>query len=48
MLPDEDVTISLKLEGYTSVPQTLSLKEGETRELVFIMSKISAAQKSLD
>lgn len=44
MLPDEDVTISLKLEGYSSEPQTLSLKEGETRELVFVMSKIATAQ----
>ncbi|MCC7338761.1 MAG: carboxypeptidase regulatory-like domain-containing protein [Pirellulaceae bacterium] len=44
MLPDEDVTISLKLEGYTSEPQTIALKEGETRELVITMSKIAAAE----
>jgi hypothetical protein len=39
MLPDEELTVSLALEGYTSEPQVVSLKEGETRELVFVLRK---------
>ena len=39
MLPDEEVTITLEKEGYTSAPQAVALKEGEERELVFILKK---------
>ncbi|MFV1967671.1 MAG: carboxypeptidase regulatory-like domain-containing protein [Pirellulaceae bacterium] len=39
MLPDEEVTITLEKEGYTSEPQTVALKEREERELVFVLKK---------
>ena len=39
MLPDEEVTITLEKEGYTSEPQVVALKEGEERELVFVLKK---------
>lgn len=39
MLPDEELTVSLKMEGYTGEPQTVSLKEGKTHEIVFVMKK---------
>jgi hypothetical protein len=39
MLPDEETTISLVKEGYSCEPQTVSLKEAETKELVFVLKK---------
>ena len=42
MLPDDDVTISFELEGYTSESKTVSLKEGETREVEITVSKKAA------
>ncbi len=39
MLPDEEVTIKLEKEGYTSEPQIVTLKEKEERELVFVLKR---------
>lgn len=39
MLPDEEVTITLKKEGYTTEPQVVSMKEKEVREVVFVLKK---------
>jgi hypothetical protein len=39
MLPDEETTITLVKEGYTAEPQVVSLNEGDTRELVFVLKK---------
>lgn len=40
MLPDEETTVQFHLEGYQCEPQTVSLKEGETKELVFRMRRL--------
>jgi hypothetical protein len=37
MLPDEATTITLKKPGYEAKPQKVTLKEGATRELVFVL-----------
>lgn len=37
MLPDDEVTISIEIEGYESEPQVVDMKEGENRELVFVL-----------
>jgi uncharacterized GH25 family protein/beta-lactamase regulating signal transducer with metallopeptidase domain len=39
MLPDEKVTVTVKKDGYEAKPQTVSLKEGKERELVFVLKK---------
>ena len=38
-LPDEPMSVSVKKDGYTTTEQELMLKEGEERELVFVMKK---------
>jgi len=48
LLPDEEVTITLKKEGYTCEPQTVSLKEKETRELVFVMNSKATEKTETD
>ena len=39
MLPDEQVTITVKKPGYETGPRKLSLTEGKERELVFVLKK---------
>ena len=39
MQPDEELEVSITMEGYESSPQTVSIPEGETRELKFVMKK---------
>ena len=39
LLPEEEVSIAVELDGYSTDPQIVSLKESETRELVFVMKK---------
>ncbi|MCA9129116.1 MAG: hypothetical protein KDB22_18640 [Planctomycetales bacterium] len=39
MLPNDEVTISLEKDGYTTEPQQVTMKEGENRELVFVLKK---------
>lgn len=39
MLPDEETTIMLVKEGYATEPQVVSMKEGDVKELVFVMKK---------
>ncbi len=37
LLPDEELTVTISKDGFTSEPQTVSLKESETRELVCVL-----------
>lgn len=39
LLPGEKVTVEVEKEGYTSEPQTLTMEEGATKELVFVLEK---------
>jgi hypothetical protein len=39
VLPDQAMTVTAEKEGYTTMPQELSLPEGEERELVFVLRK---------
>jgi hypothetical protein len=39
LLPDEEFKISIDMEGFETEPRTMSIPEGETRELVFVMKK---------
>lgn len=43
LLPDAEVAIELKKDGYQTEPQVVSLKEKETRELTFVLSKSAEA-----
>lgn len=40
LVPDEELTVTIEKEGFTSEPQTVSLKEGETRELVCVLKPV--------
>jgi protocatechuate 3,4-dioxygenase beta subunit len=42
MLPDAETTITVTKDGFESQPQSVSLKEGETRELTFVLKKRDA------
>jgi beta-lactamase regulating signal transducer with metallopeptidase domain/5-hydroxyisourate hydrolase-like protein (transthyretin family) len=44
LLPDEPITVEIKKNGYSTTPQELSLKEGDEREIVFVMKKDLAAE----
>eukprot|EP00913_Durusdinium_trenchii_P005685 g5303.t1 len=37
LFPDLKLAVTAELDGYTTKPRTVSLKEGTTRELVFVM-----------
>jgi hypothetical protein len=37
LLPDEPVSITVKKNGFTTTPQEVSLSEGTTKELVFVL-----------
>ena len=37
LVPDEELTVTITKDGFTSEPQTVSLKEGETKELVCVL-----------
>lgn len=39
LLPDGEVTITLEKEGFTAEPQTVTLKESEERELIYVLKK---------
>ncbi|QDT88421.1 M56 family metallopeptidase [Gimesia algae] len=39
LLPDQEITISIEKQGFTTEPQTVTLKEAEVRELVFVLKK---------
>lgn len=39
ILPDQEITISIEKEGFTTEPQTVTLKEAEVRELIFVLKK---------
>lgn len=39
LLPDQETSITLVKDGYTTEPQVVSLKERDHRELVFVMKK---------
>jgi len=45
LLPDVKLTVTSVLDGYTTKAQTVSLKEGSTRELVFVMKPQPAEKK---
>ena len=46
--PDQKVSVTVQMEGYTTKPQEVSMPEGKTRELVFKMTpgKTSTAKKT--
>ena len=44
LVPDEELTVTIEKDGFTSEPQTVSLKEGETRELVCILKPDAQAK----
>jgi uncharacterized GH25 family protein len=44
LLPDHKLAVTAELAGYTTTVRTVTLKEGKTRELVFVM-KPKAAKK---
>lgn len=37
LLPDEEISVELKKDGHATDPQVVTMKEGETRELVFVL-----------
>lgn len=39
LLPDQEITISIEKQGFSTQPQTVTLKEAEVRELVFVLKK---------
>jgi len=39
MLPEEEVKVTVQKDGYTTTPQTVKLKEGESLELLFVLTK---------
>jgi hypothetical protein len=42
-LPDAELTVKPSKEGFEAEPQVVTMKEGETKELTFVMKKTSAA-----
>ncbi|MCA9021825.1 MAG: hypothetical protein KDA74_16870, partial [Planctomycetaceae bacterium] len=39
LLPDQELSISIEKQGYTTEPQTVKLKEGEIRDIEFVLKK---------
>ncbi|WP_013630187.1 M56 family metallopeptidase [Rubinisphaera brasiliensis] len=39
LLPDEEVKVTVEKDGYTTTPQTVKMKEGESQEIVFVLQK---------
>jgi hypothetical protein len=37
--PDQEISVTIKMDGHTCEPQRVTLPEGEQRELVFTMKK---------
>ena len=41
-LPDEPMSVTVERTGYTTTKQEITLKEGEERELLFVMKEATA------
>lgn len=46
LFPDLKLTVIAEKSGFTTTPQTVTLKEGTTREVVFVMKDKSAKKKT--